>query len=621
MKKIVGIDFGTTNVRVSQWDVDSNASPSISLIGGGNTTTMPAVIAFLRQPGGDVITEVGEVADGLTDGEDTQVIRNIKRWILGSDPYFHANLEWHLEQKDESWPTWWHPGTTTIRLWNETVTVFAEDALRKILKDAISRAGLVGAAAEWRAGCPVSSDLTYRKALVSALADLGCAGKVQWITEEPSLLCVFGKAIGSLQDGSYMVYDMGGGSFDCAVIEVKQDEITVLAHDSVPTLGGMNIDDALREQFRDEPLRSLRIAKEQLTSTGSVPLSGVSVLTMEDVEAILEEEAFRSKTVDSMLRAYRNAKLWWKRDRHSGAPPIGEYLAGNSTVHSLGKQDMARDIDEVLLVGGPTQLPYFSRKLGEVFGEEKIITTRDLSLRAGTANIPDVALTALSYGACHMKDEQYTPRTVERVPATITFNVTDGDSEGRYEAFTGLPCCSGCTRPWTEHLHPMAPYEGEWVAIPPLRDRSRTKRYSYTVSIETPDGDSLLAPITREMRLPAEYTRPRADRARLIVDRLGRVWMELEAGTVKPSRDYVLIAQEPPWAVASQRNLMREQYDIMRTQYESMMEQNTNEGEGPKLEKYRRLLEAPLGASRWSTGWSRDIDLTLETGYRHGRRA
>ncbi len=195
----------------------------------------------------------------------------------------------------------------------------------------------------------------------------------------PLINYAFGKAIGSLQDGSYVVYDMGGGSFDCAVIEIKQGDITVLAHDSVPTLGGMNIDDALREQFSDEPLRSLRIAKEQLTSTESVPLSGVSVLTMEDIEAILDREAFRSKTLDSMLRAYRNAKLWWKRDRHAGAPPIGEYLEGDATVHSLGEEDMAIDIDEVLLVGGPTQLPYFRRELGKVFGEEKIITTPDVS--------------------------------------------------------------------------------------------------------------------------------------------------------------------------------------------------------------------------------------------------
>ena len=612
MKRIVGIDFGTTNVRVSQWNVDADQAPSICNVGAGNTTTMPAVVALLRQPGGHVTIEVGEDADVLTDGEDTQVIRNIKRWILGSDPSFRTNLEWHLEQKDESWPKWWHPGSRTIRLWEETVP--AEDAIRLILKEAISRAGLIGAAAEWRAGCPVSSDLTYRKALVSALSDLGCAGRVQWIAEEPSLLCAFGKAIGSLKDGSYLVYDMGGGSFDCAVVEIKQDNITVLAHNSVPTLGGMNIDDALREQFSDEPLRSLRIAKEQLTSTESVPLSGVSVLTMEDVEAILEKEAFRSKTLDCMLHAYRNAKLWWKRDRHAGAPPIGEYLEGETTVHSLGEQDMAIDIDEVLLVGGPTQLPYFRRELGQIFGEGKIVTTRDLSFRSGMTDIPDVALTALSYGACYMQDEQYAPRTVERIPATITLEVTDGGSEDRYEAYSALPCCAGCTRPWTKHLHPMAPYEGGWIALPPLSHRSSTKRYSYTVSMESPDGDALLTPISREMRLPGEYTRPRADRTRLIVDRLGRVWVQLEAGIKAPSREYVLMVQEPPWQSPDQRELTKKQYQLMTER------SGVQGSDSPSLEA-QRFLKNPLGVSGGSREWSSPADLTIGTGYPRGRRA
>ena len=389
---------------------------------------------------------------------------------------------------------------------------------------------------------------------------------------------------------------MGGGSFDCAVVEVKQDDITILAHDSVPTLGGMNIDDALREQFSNEPLRSLRVAKEQV-STGSVPLSGVSVLTMEDVETALAKEAFRSRTLDSMRRAYRNAKLWWKRDRHAGAPPIGEYLGGNARVDSLSDDDMASDIDEVLLVGGPTQLPYFRRELGKVFGEEKITTTRDLSLRAGAAAIPDVALTALSYGACYMKDEQYIPRTVERFPATITLKVTDGDSEGRYEAFTGLPCCSGCTRPWTRHLHPMAPYEGEWVAIPPLRDRSRTKRYSYTVSVEGPDDNSLRAPVTTEMRIPGGYTRPRADRIRLIVDRLGRVWVELEAGTVAPNREYVLITdQEPPWLSGSQLESMKDQYRRQK-EYEQSPD-------SPDLHSRSSLHDRPFGVYQERPMWS-----------------
>ncbi len=592
MKKIIGIDFGTANVRIAQWDSEEGTNPSICLVGGGNTTTMPAVIAFTRQAGGDVVTVVGEDADVLNDERNIQVIRNVKRWALGSDSYVRSNIEWHLEQRNESWPTWWEPCSRAIRLWNKTIPV--KDAIRLILKEAISRAGLLGVEAEWRAGCPVSSDLTYRETLVSALADLGCEGKIKWITEEPSLFCKFGASIGSLENGSYLIYDMGGGSFDCSVVEIERDDngkrnITVLGQDSIPTLGGMNIDDALKERFSDEPLQTLRVSKEQLTSTGSVSLSGNHNLKMDDVEAILEKEMFISRTLDSMVRAYRNAKLWWKRDPH--APPMGEYLkeAGDGMQRKV-LSDMAIDIDEVLLVGGPTQLPYFRRELGRRFGDEKIITTtRDLlGRRTVDADIPDVALTALSYGACHMQDEQYIPKTVERIPAKITLKVTDGASEDQYEAFSGMACCAGCTRPWTERPHHMAPHKGEWVTIPPLSERSRDKFYSYTVSIEDPDGD-LLERASNEMRLPGEYTRPRADRIRLVLDRLGRVWVELEAGTKIHSRENVPITETPPWQTEAQRAMIKKQYEEQR-RYE--------EKEAARL--HRNLTNNPFG-------WQSDV--------------
>ena len=50
MTKIVGVDFGTTNVRIAQWDVDEDDRPMSCEIGTTvNPYTMPAVIAFERQ--------------------------------------------------------------------------------------------------------------------------------------------------------------------------------------------------------------------------------------------------------------------------------------------------------------------------------------------------------------------------------------------------------------------------------------------------------------------------------------------------------------------------------------------------------------------------------------------
>ena len=209
MAKIVGVDFGTTNVRIAQWDIDSGANPSSCQIGGESPFTMPAVIAFQRRPDGEVDLKFGEEADALEGARDVEVVRNVKRYALTSDDYVLGQYEWDLQQQEKSWPTWFDLDTRSISLWNITMAV--EEAIRLILREAISMAGLAGAAAEWRAGCPVSSDLVYRRALVSALSDLGCTGEIKWISEEPLLLLALGRAIGSLSNGYYVIYDLGGG--------------------------------------------------------------------------------------------------------------------------------------------------------------------------------------------------------------------------------------------------------------------------------------------------------------------------------------------------------------------------------------------------------------------------
>ena len=67
---IVGVDFGTTNVRLSLWD-SSNPSDLPVPVRFDNATTMPAVVAFQRQLDGEVSSVVGIEADGLEDGDET----------------------------------------------------------------------------------------------------------------------------------------------------------------------------------------------------------------------------------------------------------------------------------------------------------------------------------------------------------------------------------------------------------------------------------------------------------------------------------------------------------------------------------------------------------------------
>ena len=562
MTKIVGIDFGTTNVRVAEWDTNGNGNPSSIPIGRGETW-MPAVLSFHKSPDDSKVEiKVGEDADQAVDSAEVEVVRNVKRWALISDGYVRKQIERSVHQDDISWPKWLNADTGSIRLWNQTLPI--EDAIKMILKEAISRAGLTGVEAEWRTGCPVGSDLAYRKALVSALEDLDCTGKIEWITEEPLLFLALGDVIGSLTDGSYLVYDLGGGSFDCALVSKEGQELTVYSEEGLPALGGMDIDDKLGQRLKYDGLRDVRIAKERLSSdVKSAPVGGGVTITLQDVCAVLKDGKYIEKTLDAMLKAYRKAKLLWQRP--AGSPPYGESLV-YGTVWSLGIEDMTRDIDRVLVVGGPTRTPYIRNRLIEIFGAQKVVLAEDLVLAAGRADISNASLTALSHGACYMYGKQYMPVTVDRVPANITLRVRHGAStlEDRYEAFQCLP------------EEPLAPYNGDlldadhhkapWSNVDPNEDKL------YSVSIESPDGDALYPsgnePTWREMRMPREtHTGPRADRIRLIVDRLGSVWVELGAGFThvpRPLKDIVPIVEYPVWQTATQKRVMQRLHEEQR---------------------------------------------------------
>ena len=112
--QVVGVDFGTTNIRIATWDSERpEVIPESRLIGQGDTSAMPAVIALQRQPDSSVVTIVGEDADILEDDPDTVVVRNIKRWALSDDPY----VRWNLESRGTPRDYWWTRNPRPLRLW------------------------------------------------------------------------------------------------------------------------------------------------------------------------------------------------------------------------------------------------------------------------------------------------------------------------------------------------------------------------------------------------------------------------------------------------------------------------------------------------------------------------
>ena len=520
--QVVGVDFGTTNVRLAIWESDGDLSPRPLMIGQAGGSTMPAVIAFQRQ-GDRISAVVGEDADELANDNDTIVVRNIKQLALSSDPF----VRWHLAVYQTTPLDGWNPDNRCVEAFGREFPVW--EVIQLILAEAFRRANRDGLSGEfeWRAGCPVQADLKYRSGLAEALSQLGGANKVSWVIEEPILFFILANRLGSLQPGSYMVYDLGGGSFDCALAEVGADEqMTVYASSGNPVLGGSEIDRLLTERlaYRGSP-HLLRLAKEQLSLTQRGQVVGNTRITWADLEDELNKSQFIDRTRAVMREAYISAKVIWKWDED--APTLG-----NSSVPSLRLSQMgfafAEDLDAVILFGGPTKSPFFRQRLGEIFGAKLIVAAGNFV----PANIPDPELTGLSMGACYAFSETHVPLYVRRLPARITLHNTRTGTSVEYEPYQ--PFAPNGFVPNYSPVHPFVSAQ--------LQQSDGRARYELTVA--HPDGEIIQ---TRRVNL----TRPASDRScRLVIDAFGRI------GVI----DNELVSIEidaPPWQTQRQREVLQ----------------------------------------------------------------
>ena len=539
--EIAGIDFGTTNVRISTWDPDDPGAglPQSRLIGRGNTTVMPVVVALRRQPGGEVSVAVGEDADGMESNDNTLVIRNIKRWALSGDAY----VKWRLDVTETAWPTWWNPQLGCVEAWGEHFQV--KDLIAAILKEAIDRAGLPERF-EWRVGCPVQAGYDYRAMLTEALTEIAGQGRVEWVVDEPVLfLAAAQRNIDPDSEfrlrGQYLVYDLGGGSFDCALVEVRDTgEMVVYGADGDPLLGGSNIDRELAAKFSGAE-NLLRLAKEQVSPENpSVPFGGSVALSWADVEAELKGGKFVPRSLMAMRDAYISAKSVIHRQFDEPGDIIlskNEDTGEVRFVRQLSYADMGKDLDGIIMFGGPTRSPFFAENLGRWFGDAKVMRASDL-----IGGVAEPELTGVSMGACYYPSGDSFHRVPGRIPYRVTLeNVTTGRPEDGVEY---LP-----HQHFTDSFQPSEQYESPWLS------QERDNPQEYELTITDPDG------VVLERQSVDGYLEPDgrqpATGLRLIIDRLGPVYVEKKTeGVGLPWSRRVMAVENPPWQTEEQRAML-----------------------------------------------------------------
>ncbi len=352
-KLAVGIDLGTTNSLVAT----VRSGMSTVLQDDHGHALLPSVVRYA--PDGEVI--VGHDAQAQQSSDPTNTISSAKRFMGRSvnDITDRAHIPYRfVSGQDEK---------TAKQLLIETRAGLKSpiEISAEILKSLKTRAEkslggeLVGAVIT----VPAYFDDAQRQATKDA-ARLAGINVLRLLNEPTAAAVAYG--LDNAAEGNFVIYDLGGGTFDVSILHLSKGVFEVLATNGDSALGGDDFDhriycwvlDRVREANQNFApltegdtrllLNKSRQAKEWLTDNFEAQIlcrlsNGILVDVTLTADKFVEiTQHLVTKTLSPTRKAMRDAKL------------------------------NAEDIHGVVLVGGATRMPHIRRAVEDYFQQEPL---------------------------------------------------------------------------------------------------------------------------------------------------------------------------------------------------------------------------------------------------------
>jgi molecular chaperone DnaK len=353
VSKIIGIDLGTTNSVVA---VMEGSEAKVIPNAEGNRTT-PSVVAFTKN--GERL--VGQVAKRQSVTNPKNTIFSIKRFM--GRKYDEVNEEMKMVPY------------TVERAENGDVRIPVEGKKYSPPEISAMILGKLKQAAEDYLGEKVERAVItvpayFNDSQRQATKDAGrIAGlTVERLVNEPTAAAL-AYGLDKKKDQTIAVYDFGGGTFDISILEVGEGVVEVKATNGDTHLGGDNIDQRIIEWLLEE------FKKDQGIDLGNDPMA-IQRLKEAAEKAKIELSSAQETdinlpfiTADASGPKHLNLRL---------ARPKLEQLVDNLIQRSIGpcRQALkdsgleAKQIDEVVLVGGQTRMPAIQKLVQDFFGKE-----------------------------------------------------------------------------------------------------------------------------------------------------------------------------------------------------------------------------------------------------------
>ncbi len=364
MSKIVGIDLGTTNSLVAT--VDSGI-PLVIADGEGRRLT-PSVV---HVPSVDGQPIVGHDANRVRVLKPTETVYSVKRFIG------RRSAEISDEERPATYTLNNDSGLTTIPIHgkNYSPEEISAEVLKKLKRDAEN----YFSEPVMRAVITVPAYFNDAQRAATKRAGELAGLTVERILNEPTAAAL-AYGLDKLKEKSKIaVYDLGGGTFDLSILELNEGVFQVLVTNGNTRLGGDDLDKRivqfLAEQINRESklncfndltiLSRLREAAEN----AKIKLSSETETEISRFPFLRPDFSFHYKLTRTELENLT-------RDIITKTRPHCLRALADAKVE-------AKDLNQVILVGGQTRMPLVRRFVAELFGCAEFEETRG-TLRIGT---------------------------------------------------------------------------------------------------------------------------------------------------------------------------------------------------------------------------------------------
>ncbi|MAI03836.1 MAG: hypothetical protein CMQ75_04860 [Gammaproteobacteria bacterium] len=351
MGNFVGIDLGTTFSVLSVYQDDGKHE-----IIYDKERFLPSVVYFAE----DGSIDVGNVARQAAQIDPDNVVTQIKKKMP-------QNNTFTLDFNETSYSP-------------EDISCFI---LKKLIKDAEKKLGRIDMAT---ITVPAFYNDIAREATKNAAIKAGIS--VPTIISEPVAAALYYSRTKSMK-GKVLIYDLGGGTLDCSVVQIDGDQVEVIGTKG-DSFGGTDFDNKLYDL----------VNKEYMAKKGSAFSSVENGRTIH--QEFMEGRKISLDENDTPLvmqgEAGAQPMTILKSDLESA---VQEYILKSEIIIETLLDELnlnKNDIDEVVLVGGSTRMPLFYDHLKNLMNKENLVTT---------LNVDEVvSLGASIYCAIANKDEQ-----------------------------------------------------------------------------------------------------------------------------------------------------------------------------------------------------------------------